>query len=152
MNPLNRPVSFGPSLVATTLLLALSSLAGAGESVPSPGFADDPAWDLVPGAIAEEIRQEVRSQLRGEMVAALEPTSLVWNGALDGTRLAQEMREEIRSQTPAEMAIGLRLALEASYPAKAPPPTADEGQRAAHEQRLALGRAAPRLPHLAPRP
>ena len=152
MNPLNRPASFGPCLVAATLLLALSGLAGAGESVPSRPLANDPAWDLVPGAIAEEMRQEVRNQLRGEMVAALEPTSVVWNGALDGTRLAQEMREEIRSQTPAEMAIGLRLALEANSPAKTPAPTADDRERTAHEQRLALGSEASRLPQIAPRP
>ena len=152
MNPLNRPAGLGSTLAATTFFLAFSSLAGAGEFAPSAALAADAAWKPHPGAIVEEMRQEVRARLRGELIAALEPTSEVWNGALDGARIAQEMREEIRSQTPAEMARGLRLALEVTYPAKTRPLAADEGPPSANEQRLALGRDAPRLPLVAPRP
>ncbi len=93
-------------------LLICSSFTASAESPEALPHESERVWAPSPAAdvVAAELRGQVAHGLRDEMVAALEPTSVVWKGALDGRLLAQEMREEVSSQMQGEMIAGLQQA------------------------------------------
>jgi hypothetical protein len=57
------------------------------------------------------MRESIQAEIRQQMVEALRPDSLVWNGALDGQKVAQELREELTSQMRGQMIAGLQTVL-----------------------------------------
>jgi hypothetical protein len=61
--------------------------------------------------VGEEMRSQIRTGLRKEMVAALKPNSVVWKGALDGYMVAQELREKAKSGLQAELISNMKVAL-----------------------------------------
>lgn len=100
------------SLCVGGLLLTCASFSASAESPPAIPRINEAAWVPSPAAdvIANELRDEMTAGLRDDMVAALQPTSLVWKGALDGRLLAQEMRYEVNDEMKGEMIAGLERA------------------------------------------
>jgi hypothetical protein len=106
--------SIATMLASGGLILAWAQLAMAQQPADLVAAPQEQEW--VPTiaaapAVADEMRESVRSELRAEMVAALQPDSVVWRGALDGYKLALQMREEIREQMRDEMIAEMRQAL-----------------------------------------
>jgi len=107
--------SIGTLLAASGLMLAGAPLAAAEETGALPSAPQDEAWNqalAAPPAVAREMRENLRSDLRAEMVAALAPDSTVWRGALDGYRLAQQMREEMQEDMRTELIADLHTMLD----------------------------------------
>ena len=139
------------SLYLGGLLLICSGFAASAEFLPAIPHTNEAAWAPSPAAdvIADELRKEMTAGLRNEMVAALQPTSVVWKGALDGRLLAQEMREQVNDDMKGEMITGLMRAFaEARNPAEAPPVVHPFGPL--ENPRLALAR--PNTPTGTPAP
>ena len=100
-------------LIAASSNSIASSLTAAEEPAPLHKTLQAMAWTPSPGAsaVADEMRESVQGEIRQQMVEALRPDSLVWNGALDGQKMAQELREELTSQMRGKMIAGLQTAL-----------------------------------------
>jgi hypothetical protein len=130
MSVSNRISSHGILSVFSIPTLALAGLIAASSNsiASSLTAAEEPAplhktlqhktlqatvWTPSPGAsaVADEMRESVQGEIRQQMVEALRPDSLVWNGALDGQKLAQELREELTSQMRGKMIAGLQTVL-----------------------------------------
>jgi len=101
------------SAVAAALLTTLVATSGLAES-PCP---EEPCEGLVwvvsesPEQLVEDARKSLRSGMRGEMIAALEPGSPIWAGGLDGGFMAEQMRIRIAQRTAADMVQGVKTAL-----------------------------------------
>ncbi|MCS5637776.1 MAG: hypothetical protein NZ990_14750 [Myxococcota bacterium] len=106
--------SIAITLATGGLILAWAQLAVALEPARLAVTPQEPEWTAThaaPAAVADEMREALRSELRTEMVAALRPDSVVWKGALDGYKLALQMREEMREEMRGEMIADMREAL-----------------------------------------
>ena len=107
-----------PTLALAGLIAASSStvtlnLAAAEGAAPLNNSLQPTVWTPSPGAsaVANEMRESLQADIRQQMVDALRPDSLVWNGALNGQKLAQEMRNEVIAQIPGEMISGMQAAM-----------------------------------------
>ncbi len=100
-------------LIAASSNSIASSLSAPEEPAPLHKALQATVWAPSPGAsaVADEMRESVQAEIRQQMVEALRPDSLVWNGALDGQKLAQELREELTSQMRDQMIAGLQTVL-----------------------------------------
>ncbi|MDE0883905.1 MAG: hypothetical protein OSB70_00085 [Myxococcota bacterium] len=101
-------------LTAGSLLAALvtsSSFADANPQEP----AEPLAWVVSesPAELVESARNSLRSEIRDEMAAALEPNSGIWAGALNGHRMAERMRIQIAQETAKDMVAEMKVAITA---------------------------------------
>ena len=106
--------SIGILLATSGFVLAWAQFAAAQEPAPLAATPQERAWIptlSAPPAVAKEMREALRSELKTEMVAALRPDSTVWKGALDGYRLALRMREEMQDQIREDMIADMHAAL-----------------------------------------
>lgn len=133
-----------PTLALAGLIAASSStvtlnLAAAEGAAPLNNSLQPTVWTPSPGAsaVANEMRESLQADIRQQMVDALRPDSLVWNGALNGQKLAQEMREEVTSQLRGEMVAGLQSALGETRANLQPDPKEEKATSAPSEQWLA---------------
>ncbi len=104
----------GILLATSGFVLAWAQFAAAQEPALLAATPQEPAWITTlsaPRAVANEMREAVRSELKTEMVAALRPDSTVWKGALDGYKLALRMREEMQDQLREDMIADMHAAL-----------------------------------------
>ena len=106
--------SIGILLAASGFMLAWAQLAVAQEPAPLAATPQESTWTptlSAPPEVANEMREALRSELKTEMIAALQPDSTVWKGALDGYRLALQMRDEMREQLRGDMIAEMHVAL-----------------------------------------
>ena len=137
------------SLCVGGLLLTCASFSASAESPPAIPRINEAAWVPSPTAdvIADELRDEMTAALRNDMVAALQPTSAVWKGALDGHLLAREMREEVNDEMKGEMIAGLERAFRGvRNPGEANPVSQSTGPSEISRFALTLPRAPTDIP------